>query len=757
METRRYYNRVIGGKVIPSHEGIWDKNREYDPLSDVYYQGNTYRSKKNVPIGIDITNKNYWIISAEYNEQLEIIKDSLNSNMSELKTSFDNFKSNQDLEFKELLNNHKSNVESYIREQTQMLEEEKEKLQNGTVQQLQSQLLNSFYNITNSGVNGVEKSNYTGYNLTDTPSYEPVYGNCVDETIKIQQAIDYCITNNRTLALDGNKFYSVTDTLVVNGTLRIEGNGALIISNIEDKSKPLFKFNGNNNGTFSNLFLYGNLLCKCAIEFDSKDSQAFTLNNTEIRFFRYGIYTDKEESCNRFCINQCNISSNILGGLYLNCGGINNQGKIAPCTIMNTIFHGNLFTSVSKEKYSGQYKIITNEKESEVSQIYLNGVGGLSIIGGQITSNITGASKALIWGTRCSELTIISTDTEQFTLSKLNSEDDYKDYIGQDYGGIIHIEKSRNINIFNSGAYFFNADCFVKLVNCYGSVNIFNIYKENCLFSIDLTQSNYNYLSSKGSNQLFINTNLKASELSPKALSSIKLKEFIELSNISYLKPYMGADYIFNKSENNGIEYKLGYVNPNDPNFSECCYIKKQCNSPSAVLLIAEINTYVNEVSGRYYIEFYDKDNNRIDYHIFEPTESDKTITSSNRNFRRFVYYPNKDIVPLISYVKYGLCRIDNTSSEYIGADDTIKTNGFKMFYITDSPVAQWLTSENQLDHENVAKGCIEKNMIIFGNSIPNYGYHEKGQICYNSNPTNENAKGWQCIESGTPGTWREL
>ena len=58
-------------------------------------------------------------------------------------------------------------------------------------------------------------------------------------------------------------------------------------------SKEGFKLNGNNNGVFSNLFLHGNLLCKCAIEFGTTDSQAFTLNNTEIRFFRYGIYTEK--------------------------------------------------------------------------------------------------------------------------------------------------------------------------------------------------------------------------------------------------------------------------------------------------------------------------------------------------------------------------------------------------------------------------------------------------------------------------------
>jgi hypothetical protein len=69
-------NRYVGMRYTPKPCGDWDntKNTPYERLSVVYYSGNSYTSKQDVPIGIDITNETFWQHSADYNAQMEIYK-----------------------------------------------------------------------------------------------------------------------------------------------------------------------------------------------------------------------------------------------------------------------------------------------------------------------------------------------------------------------------------------------------------------------------------------------------------------------------------------------------------------------------------------------------------------------------------------------------------------------------------------------------------------------------------------------------------
>ena len=61
----------IGARYVPIFVGEWDNNRTYEPLMVVTYQGASYTSRQYVPIGIEITNENYWVLSANYNAQIE--------------------------------------------------------------------------------------------------------------------------------------------------------------------------------------------------------------------------------------------------------------------------------------------------------------------------------------------------------------------------------------------------------------------------------------------------------------------------------------------------------------------------------------------------------------------------------------------------------------------------------------------------------------------------------------------------------------
>ena len=49
----------------------WDNSDAYEPLSIVYYQGDTYTSRRYVPAGIAIDDQDYWVITGRYNAQVE--------------------------------------------------------------------------------------------------------------------------------------------------------------------------------------------------------------------------------------------------------------------------------------------------------------------------------------------------------------------------------------------------------------------------------------------------------------------------------------------------------------------------------------------------------------------------------------------------------------------------------------------------------------------------------------------------------------
>lgn len=71
--TRQY----IGARYVPifghgrGTSVDWDQSSAYEPLSIVYYQGDTYTSRCYVPAGISIDNQDYWVITGRYNAQIE--------------------------------------------------------------------------------------------------------------------------------------------------------------------------------------------------------------------------------------------------------------------------------------------------------------------------------------------------------------------------------------------------------------------------------------------------------------------------------------------------------------------------------------------------------------------------------------------------------------------------------------------------------------------------------------------------------------
>ena len=67
MSVRQY----IGARYVPLFMGEWDETANYEPLSVVINQGNSYTSRQSVPAGIPLTNETYWAETGNYNAQIE--------------------------------------------------------------------------------------------------------------------------------------------------------------------------------------------------------------------------------------------------------------------------------------------------------------------------------------------------------------------------------------------------------------------------------------------------------------------------------------------------------------------------------------------------------------------------------------------------------------------------------------------------------------------------------------------------------------
>ena len=64
-------NVYVGHRYVPKIFGEWDNTQIYEPLSIVQYQGASYTSRQFVPVGVELTNEEYWVVTGNYNAQVE--------------------------------------------------------------------------------------------------------------------------------------------------------------------------------------------------------------------------------------------------------------------------------------------------------------------------------------------------------------------------------------------------------------------------------------------------------------------------------------------------------------------------------------------------------------------------------------------------------------------------------------------------------------------------------------------------------------
>lgn len=75
MSKEPVRNKYVGHRYVPKIMGEWEKKETYEGLSIVTNKGASYTSKKRVPVGIDISDEEYWVITGNYDAQVDYYRD----------------------------------------------------------------------------------------------------------------------------------------------------------------------------------------------------------------------------------------------------------------------------------------------------------------------------------------------------------------------------------------------------------------------------------------------------------------------------------------------------------------------------------------------------------------------------------------------------------------------------------------------------------------------------------------------------------
>ena len=178
------YNIYYGGRYIVKFEGQWDaqhvakdKNGNtlsfasgdfvgYESLSGVTHEGASYISKCAVPIGIDISNSDYWAKAFDYNIQFTLLSEDFTKFKQSLTNEMNGFSSKQEGLCDDMLLSYanKENTESgYATSATYNLMQVKVKCNSPTLTEV---YVPKSLEIPNKTLNKINDTLYTVYDST---------------------------------------------------------------------------------------------------------------------------------------------------------------------------------------------------------------------------------------------------------------------------------------------------------------------------------------------------------------------------------------------------------------------------------------------------------------------------------------------------------------------------------------------------------------------------------------------------------------
>ena len=85
-------NVYVGNRYVPvfADPVEWDSLRSYEALTIVTYLGTSYTSKKTVPAGTQLSNTEYWVVTGNYNAQVQQLINTVNDMSDDVETAVSN-------------------------------------------------------------------------------------------------------------------------------------------------------------------------------------------------------------------------------------------------------------------------------------------------------------------------------------------------------------------------------------------------------------------------------------------------------------------------------------------------------------------------------------------------------------------------------------------------------------------------------------------------------------------------------------------
>lgn len=201
MSVREY----IGARYVPIFVGDWDNTKTYEPLSIVQNAGASYTSRQYVPAGVAISNTDYWACTGNYNAQVDVYRQEVQTLASEVAKIYDSLD--------DALANATSD-EIYIR----TLGYHTGSIEGGAL-----------YRVTDTTPAGYYEDNGSGLyfeliGADNVAQFGAIGDGLTDDTAAIQAAVD----NLDTVNFIGDKTYYVSNILVSQSNKILKGNGCTL-------------------------------------------------------------------------------------------------------------------------------------------------------------------------------------------------------------------------------------------------------------------------------------------------------------------------------------------------------------------------------------------------------------------------------------------------------------------------------------------------------------------------------------------------
>ena len=76
----------VGKRVVPDHVGVWDQKKTYEPLMIVLdgETGDSYISRKAVPVGVSLADESYWSLCAHYSAQMRKLEQDVDVDVQQM-------------------------------------------------------------------------------------------------------------------------------------------------------------------------------------------------------------------------------------------------------------------------------------------------------------------------------------------------------------------------------------------------------------------------------------------------------------------------------------------------------------------------------------------------------------------------------------------------------------------------------------------------------------------------------------------------